>query len=251
VNTKGELIGINAAIASQTGSYEGYGFAIPVNLAKKVLNDIQKYGSVKRGLVGVSFTELNPDAAQQLNINTTVGLYVNDLVAGGGAEAAGLQKGDIISKVNGHVVTESSDLQETVGRLQPGDKINLTVLRGGSEKNFTVTLKPEAAVNKVAAVNHSAEELYNKLGAGFQPLSDSQKAKYNVRSGVVVTQVRPGKMFDDLGIEVGSVITGINGMPINSPAEIDKAVTNLKNGNLKISGIDPQGAAFNNVYTVR
>ena len=251
VNTKGELVGINAAIASQTGSYEGYGFAIPVNLAKKVLNDIQKYGSVKRGLVGVSFTELNPDAAQQFGTNTTVGLYVNDLVAGGGAEAAGLQKGDIISKVNGHVVTESSDLQETVGRLQPGDKINLAVLRGGSEKNFTVTLKPEAVVNKVAVVNHSAEELYNKLGAGFQPLSSSQKAKYNVQSGVVVTQVRPGKMFDDLGIEVGSVITGINGMPINSPAEIDKAVTNLKNGNLKISGIDPQGAAFNNVYTVR
>ncbi|EHQ27603.1 protease Do [Mucilaginibacter paludis DSM 18603] len=250
VNTKGELIGINAAIASQTGSYEGYGFAIPVNLAKKVLNDIQKYGSVKRGLVGVSFTELNPDAAQQLGINNTVGLYVNDLVVGGGAELAGLHKGDIISKVNGHTVTESSDLQETVGRLQPGDKINLTVLRDGSEKNFTVTLKPESAGNRLAATK-SAEELYNKLGAGFQALSGDQKAKYGVKSGVVVTQVRPGKMFDDLGVEVGSVITSINNMPINSPADIDKALTNLKNGNLKISGIDPQGAAFNNVYTVR
>jgi serine protease Do len=251
VNTKGELIGINAAIASQTGSYEGYGFAIPVNLAKKVLNDIQKYGSVKRGLVGVSFTELNPDAAQQLGVSRTVGLFVNDLVAGGGAEAAGLRKGDIISKVNGHTVTESSDLQETVGRLQPGDKINLTVVRDGSEKNFTVTLKPESAENRVAAVNKSAEELYNKLGAGFQALSSDQKAKYGVKSGVAVTQVRPGKMFDDLGVEVGSVITSINNTPINAPADIDKALTNLHNGNLKISGIDPQGQAFNNVYTVR
>ncbi|MEO6521757.1 MAG: Do family serine endopeptidase [Mucilaginibacter sp.] len=251
VNTKGELIGINAAIASQTGSYEGYGFAIPVNLAKKVLNDIQKYGSVKRGLVGVSFTELNTDAAQQLGTDKTVGLYVNDLVAGGGAEAAGLRKGDIISKVNGHTVTESSDLQETVGRLQPGDKINLTVIRDGSEKNFAVTLKPETIENRVAAVNRSAEELYNKLGAGFQALTDGQKAKYGVKSGVAVTQVRPGKMFDDLGVEVGSVITSVNNTPINAPADIDKALTNLKNGNLKISGIDPQGQAFNNVYTVR
>ncbi|RKR81102.1 Do/DeqQ family serine protease [Mucilaginibacter gracilis] len=251
VNTKGELIGINAAIASQTGSYEGYGFAIPVNLAKKVLNDIQKYGSVKRGLVGVSFTELNPDAAQQLGIDRTVGLYVNDLVAGGAAEAAGLHKGDIISKVNGRTVTESSDLQETVGRLQPGDKINLTVIRGGAEKTFSVTLKAETAETRTAAVSKSAEELYNKLGAGFQALTDNQKAKYGLKSGVAVTNVRPGKMFDDLGIEVGSVITSINSMPINAPADIDKALTNLKNGNLKISGIDPQGAAFNNVYTVR
>lgn len=250
VNTKGELIGINAAIASQTGSYEGYGFAIPVNLAKKVLNDIQKYGSVKRGLVGVSFTELNPDAAQQLHTDHTVGLYVNDLVVGGAAEAAGLHKDDIISKVNGHTVTESSDLQETVGRLQPGDKVNLTVIRGNEEKNFVVTLKAEAAESHLVA-SKSAEELYNKLGAGFQSLSEAQKAKYGVKSGVVVTQVRPGKMFDDLGVEVGSVITGINNMPINSPADIDKTLTNLRNGNLKISGIDPQGQAFNNVYTVR
>jgi len=251
VNTKGELIGINAAIASQTGSYEGYGFAIPVNLAKKVLNDIQKYGSVKRGLVGVSFTELNPDAAQELKIDRTVGLYVNDLVEGGGAEAAGLKKGDIISKVNGHTVTESSDLQETVGRLQPGDKINLTVIRDGSEKNFAVTLKAENAETRTAAVKKSAEELYNNLGAGFQVLSDNQKAKYGVHSGVVVTQVRPGKMFDDLGVEVGSVIVSINNTPVTAPADIDKALTNLKNGNLKISGIDPQGQAFNNVYKVR
>jgi Do/DeqQ family serine protease len=250
VNTKGELIGINAAIASQTGSYEGYGFAIPVNLAKKVLNDIQKYGSVKRGLVGVSFTELNPDAAQQLGISRTVGLYVNDLVAGGGAEEAGLKKGDIITKVNGHTVTESSDLQETVGRLQPGDKINLTVLRDGAEKNFAVTLKAETPASHLA-VNRSAEELYNKLGAGFQTLSAEEKAKYGVKSGVVVTQVRPGKMFADLGIEVGSVITGINGMPVNAPADVDKAVTNIRNGNLKVSGVDPEGQAFNNVYALR
>ncbi len=249
VNTKGELIGINAAIASQTGSYEGYGFAIPVNLAKKVLNDIEKYGSVKRGYVGVSFTELNPDVAEQLHVNKTVGLYVSDLVAGGGAEQAGLRKGDIITKVNGHAVTESSDLQETVGRLQPGDKINLSVLRDGDEKNFGVTLKGEPAATPLA-VNHSAEELYNKLGASFQPLTSAQKSQYHVNSGVVVTQVRQGKMFDQLGMESGSVITSINKMPINSSADIDKAVTNIKNGFLTISGINTDGSSFTNRFQI-
>jgi serine protease Do len=137
VNSNGELIGINAAIASHTGSYEGYGFAIPINLAKKVLNDIKKFGAVKRGYVGISFADLSdPDAAKSVNSDKTNGLYVNSLVPSGGAEQAGIKTGDIITKVDGNVVYESSDLQERVARLQPGDKINLTVLRNGSEKSF-------------------------------------------------------------------------------------------------------------------
>ncbi|MDB5003417.1 MAG: Do family serine endopeptidase [Mucilaginibacter sp.] len=252
VNTKGELIGINAAIASHTGSYEGYGFAIPVNLAKKVLNDIKKYGTVKRGFVGVSFTELNPDVAQQLGVTNTNGLYVNDLVAGGGAEQAGIKKGDIIEKVEGVAVYESSDLQERVGRLQPGDKINMTVLRDGKEKNFAVTLKADAApTTRTAVVSKSAEELFNKLGAGFQPLTSAEKAKFHVNSGVKVTQVRPGRVFDNFEIPVGSIITSINKSPINSVADIDKAITNLRNGNLVISGYYPDGTNFNNMFQVQ
>ncbi|MDN3550756.1 Do family serine endopeptidase [Mucilaginibacter aquaedulcis] len=252
VNTKGELVGINAAIASHTGSYEGYGFAIPINLAKKVLNDIKKYGSVKRGFVGVSFTELNPEVAQQLNITNTNGLYVNDVVPGGGAEQAGIKKGDIIDKVEGTQVYESSDLQEHVGRLQPGDKVNITVLREGKEKNFAVTLKADATpVNRTAAVSKSAEELFNKLGASFQPLTAAEKAKFHVNSGVKVTQVRPGRVFDNFEIPVGSVITSINKQPINSVADIDKAITNLRNGNLVISGNYPDGTNFNNMFQVQ
>ncbi|RCH55751.1 serine protease [Mucilaginibacter hurinus] len=251
VNTKGELIGINAAIASHTGSYEGYGFAIPINLAKKVLNDIQKYGSVKRGFIGVSFQELNPDAAERLGVSRTTGLYVNELVEGGGAQAAGVKKGDIITKVEGVNIYESSDLQERVGRLQPGDKINITVVRDGAEKNFAITLKPEATSPKTAAVSKSAEELFNKLGASFQPLSKEQKAKFKVNNGVVVTQVRPGRLFYDTEIPVGSIITNINKQPINSVADIDKAITNLRNGNLIISGYYPDGTMFNNMFQIQ
>ncbi|MBE9584929.1 Do family serine endopeptidase [Mucilaginibacter sp. JRF] len=251
VNTKGELIGINAAIASHTGSYEGYGFAIPINLAKKVLNDIKQFGSVKRGYIGVNFRELNDDAAKDLGISRNTGLYVNDLVEGGGAQAAGVRKGDIITKVEGTPVYESSDLQERVGRLQPGDKINITVQRDGSEKNFAITLKGEAASPKTAAVSKSAEELFNKLGASFQPLSKEQKAKFHVNNGVVVTQVRPGRLFYETEIPVGSIITNINKQPINSIADIDKAITNLRNGNLIITGIYPDGTSFNNMFQVQ
>jgi serine protease Do len=251
VNTKGELIGINSAIASETGSYVGYGFAIPINLAKKVLNDIEKYGVVKRGLVGVEYQQLDPDVAEQHNIKTTVGLVVNAVVPGGGAEQAGIKKDDIIEKVEGNAVYESSDLQEHVARLAPGDKVHLTVLRSGEEKNFTVTLKAEeAAPVRTAVVSKSAEELYNKLGAGFMPLNQAQKAKFRVMGGVLVTQVREGGMFDNFDVAVGSIITSINRQPINSVADIDKAITNLRNGNVVISGYSPDGTKFNNSFLV-
>ena len=249
VNTKGELIGINAAIASQTGSYEGYGFAIPINLAKKVLNDIQKYGSVKRGYLGVSFKELDQDVADELKISRNVGLYVADVAPGSGAAQAGLQHGDIITKVNGNKVYESSDLQEPVARLQPGDKINLTILRGNDEKNVNVTLKADAGnLGRSTASTKSAEELYNKLGASFRSLSSAEKAKYHVRSGVVVTQVRPGLLFDDTQIPVGSIITSINRKPVNNSDDISNAITSMRNGNLIITGYYPDGTAFNNVF---
>ncbi|HEY9534535.1 MAG TPA: Do family serine endopeptidase [Mucilaginibacter sp.] len=251
VNTKGELIGINSAIASHTGSYEGYGFAIPVNLAKKVLNDIKKYGAVKRGMIGVSFADLseaykNPD----LNTTKTNGLYITGVLPNSGGADAGLKEGDIITKVEGNTVYESSDLQEHVARLQPGDKINLTVLRGNDEKNVTVTLKPEAATTHTASVSRSATELYNKLGASFMPLNKNQKAKFHVSSGVVVTQVREGGIFDQADLPSGTIITSINKQPINNVNDIDKAITNLRNGMLSIGGYYPDGTRFNNTFSV-
>lgn len=252
VNTKGELIGINSAIASHTGSYEGYGFAVPINLAKKVLNDIKEFGAVKRGYIGVSFSALNSDVAKELNIDKNSGLYVSEVYPGTGAEQAGLKKGDIITKVEGNTVYESSDLQERVGRLQPGDKIRLTVLRDGAEKNFAVTLKADSGVpTRTAAVSRSSAELYNKLGASFAPLTQAQKARLRITGGVVVTQVRPGGIFDEGYIEPGTIITSINKKPINTIADIDKAITNLKDGKiLSMSGFSPDGGRFNSTYDV-
>jgi serine protease Do len=252
VNTRGELVGINSAIASQTGSYEGYGFAIPINLAKKVLNDIQKYGAVKRGFVGVSFTELTPDNASDLKTSSTSGLYVRDLVPSGGAEQAGIKPGDVIVKVDGNPVYQSSDLEERVGELQPGDKLQLTVLRDGTEKNFNVTLKADVAAPRVVAeISKSASELFNKLGASFMPVSQEQKAHFHINSGLVVTQVRPGRLFDDTEIPVGSVITRINRQSIASTTDMDNAITNTRNGLLVISGFYPDGTSFSNTFQVQ
>ncbi|MBE7175777.1 MAG: Do family serine endopeptidase [Mucilaginibacter polytrichastri] len=251
VNTKGELVGINTAIASHTGSYEGYGFAIPINLAKKVLDDIEKYGKVQRGYVGVSFQELNSDAAEAFGVKETNGLYVNDVVKGGGAEAAGIRKGDIIKKVDGNNIFESSDLQEKVARLKPGDKVKLSVLRDGKEQTFNVTLKAEDTANKYAAApSKSAEEVYNKLGASFVPLSGAEKQKIGVSSGVKVTQIRPGRLFDQTEIPSGSIITRINKQPVNNVADIEKAI-GASRGMLIVSGITPDGVQFNNTFSLQ
>ncbi|HWZ05123.1 MAG TPA: Do family serine endopeptidase [Mucilaginibacter sp.] len=251
VNTNGELIGINSAIASHTGSYEGYGFAIPINLAKKVLDDIQKYGAVKRGYVGISFRELDEDAAADLHTDKTAGLYVNTVVAGGGAEQAGIKEGDIITKVDGNKVYESSDLQERVGRLEPGDKIHLTVLRGAEEKNFTVTLKANNPAPEKVAVTKSAEELFNRIGASFVPLNAEMKAKFHVNAGVVVTQVRDGGLFDYTEVPVGSVITQINKQPIASIDDMDRALSSLQHGVLTISGYYPDGSKLRSTIQIQ
>jgi serine protease Do len=250
VNTNGELIGINSAIASHTGSYEGYGFAIPINLAKKVLDDIEKFGKVKRGYVGISFRALDEDVAADLKIDRTAGLYVDQVLPGGGAAEAGLQKGDIITKVDGNMAYESSDLQETVGRLEPGDKIHLTVLHDGAEKNFTVTLHANNPQPEEIA-STSTEELYNKIGASFVPLNSNQKAKFHVEAGVIVTQVRNGGLFDYTDVPEGSVITSINKQPIASVNDIDKALSNLQHGVLTISGYYPDGTRLRSTIEIQ
>jgi Do/DeqQ family serine protease len=250
VNTNGELIGINSAIASHTGSYEGYGFAIPINLAKKVLNDIQKFGAVKRGFVGITFTELNEDEAEKKNTDKTAGLYVDQVVPGGGAASAGIKEGDIITKVDGNTAYASSDLQERVGRLHPGDEIKLTVLRGNQEKTFTVTLKADNP-SVSTANSKSAEELYNKIGASFVPVNNAQKEKFHINGGVLVTQVREGGLFDYTEVPVGSIITEINKQPIRNTNDIDQALSNLKNGVLTISGFYPDGSKLKSAIELR
>ncbi|WP_026897629.1 Do family serine endopeptidase [Daejeonella oryzae] len=250
VNTRGELIGINAAIASQTGNYEGYGFAIPINLAKKILDDFREFGTVKRGYIGVSFQDLDAERAKALGVDQINGLYVQDIVPGGGAQAAGIQQGDILTKVNGTTITSSSDLQEMVGRLRPGDKVQLAYLRDGKERNTTVVLKGEESV-KTAGNSRSAEVVKKNLGASFAPLNETLKKKYKINSGLIVTQVRPGGFFDQIELPEGTIIVSINGKAITKVEDIESAISSGKNNMATINAITPDGYQMRYQFQVR
>jgi len=241
VNANGELIGINAAIASQTGTNVGYGFAIPVNLAKKILDDFRKYGAVKRGYIGVTFQTLDADVAEKLNVKDNSGLYVSEVLPGSGAAAAGIQKGDIIKKVEGSIIYDSPDLQEKIGRLSPGDKVELTYSRNGQLKDTKVSLKGEGEIkpNEIAKAGGSAS--IDKLGASFAPASAQLKSKFGARSGVVVTGVEQGKVFDSLEIPKGLLITAVNGQPVNSAGDVEAALKQSRNGVTTVSGVTAQG----------
>ncbi|MES2417901.1 MAG: trypsin-like peptidase domain-containing protein [Bacteroidota bacterium] len=246
VNANGELIGINAAIASQTGTNEGYGFAIPVNLAKKILEDFKQYGVVKRGYVGISFKALDADAAEQLKIKDINGLYVSDVSPNGGAAAAGIKEGDIIKKVEGKEVFDSPDLQEKIGRMRPGDKVALTVLKtDGALKNVTVTLKPESSIKLAsvkAPVTKPTGASLNQLGATFAPAPQAVKTKYGIKDGVIVTNVVPGKLFDSFDVTKGLVITKVNGKAVNNTADVEKALPMSVNGKTTITGFSENGS---------
>lgn len=244
VNTRGQLIGINSAIASQSGTYEGYGFAIPINLAKKVMNDFLKYGEVKRGYIGVQFSELNADNAKTFNTKEIDGLYVNSTVDGGAAAAAGIKKGDIIKKLNGEDIMSSAQLQEKIGTLSPGAKVTLTILRDGSPKEFNITLKGEEA-NKIASEKASpaVAEIMSNLGATFVPLNNDAKKKFNITSGVMVNTVTAGKIFDNYDLPKGTVITSINGKGVNNNDQVLSALK-LSDQLVSFLGILQDGSRF-------
>ena len=249
VNTKGELIGINAAIASQSGNYEGYGFAIPINLAKKVLNDFKQFGSVRRGYIGVNFTGLDAEQSKRLGVNEINGLYINEVIPGSGAAQAGLKEGDIITQVDGNKIYYPSDLQERIGRLGPGDKVQLNYLRDGKTLAVSVTLKGEESVR--TAGNSSSNVVSKNLGASFAPVSDAMKKRYKINSGVIVTSVVVGGFFDHIELQKGTIIISINDRPINKTDDIETAMSIDKNNMAKINAITPDGIQMRYQFQVR
>jgi len=243
VNAHGELVGINTAIASPTGTYAGYGFAVPVNLVKKIMDDFKEFGAVQRGYVGITFTEVNEGVRKEFNIEDLSGLYVREVLKDGAAEIAGLKKGDVITKIEGNTIHSSADLQERVARLRPGDKVKLTYKRDGKEKDVTLTLKTAETKKsgESESASKSATEIFNKLGASFTPATDKQKKDLGVSSGVVVTQVRRGGIFEYFGVEKGLIISHVNGKPVNNVDEVESALADTKRNIVRIKGVSESG----------
>jgi Do/DeqQ family serine protease len=250
VNTNGQLIGINTAIASQTGSYAGYAFAIPVNLASKVLDDLKKFGSVKRGILGVSFPSPAVEdqylKQQGINPSEVKGVYITDVQEGSAAAAAGLKEGDIIQSIDDVAISSSAEFSERIARHRPKDKITLSYLRNGRKGEATVTLKGEES-RALARGEASLRDIYNRLGASFAPITPGIRERFDLDAGVVVTEVYEGGFFDQLGIPAGTIIVYINGKAVYRPQDIEAALMEGANGVIQILAIAPDGSrvAFN------
>ncbi|MFM8432709.1 MAG: PDZ domain-containing protein, partial [Bacteroidota bacterium] len=235
VNTRGELIGINAAIASNTGSYTGYSFAIPINLARKVVDDLVEFGNVQRGFIGVSIRDMDAKLAEEKGLKETQGVYVAGITPGGAAENSGIREGDIIGKVGEVSVNSSPQLQEQVGRFRPGDKVSISVLRDGKQQQFALTLRNREGSTDIV----KQEQPVDMLGASFENTSSDETRKLGIQGGVKVAKLSQGKLLNS-GIQEGFIITHIDKRPVRNTDDLSSALR-AKQGGVLIEGIYPNG----------
>jgi Do/DeqQ family serine protease len=242
VNTKGELIGINTAIASQTGNYTGYSFAIPSSIVSKVVADLKEFGTVQRALLGVNITDITAEFAKEKKIDVLDGAYVASIASKSAAEEAGLKEGDIIISINNVKVKTVAELQEQIGRYRPGDKISIGLIRDGKEHYFSVELK-----NQQGNTGIVKKVDLDILGAEFKEISDKLKDEMKISFGVQVTSVSSKGKFAIQGVKKDFIIVKINNQAIKSISDIEKIFSEVKNNTnnekgLFITGIYPNGA---------
>jgi len=234
VNLHGELIGINAAIASGTGSYVGYSFAIPVNIVKKVVDDFMKVGKIQRAYLGIYYKEIDDQFARDNNLATVSGVYVNDIVEGGAAEKAGIKKGDVILQMQGMPVNSKSELLEVVGQHNPGDKLSMTIIRDGQQMDLPLTLLSENQ-----GVTYAKDNSVNVLDATFQKVTDGEKRRFNIDDGYKIVHLDNG-LLRSAGIREGFIVLAIDKQPVHSAQDLKEGLTSKKGGVL-IEGVYPNG----------
>ncbi len=232
VNVRGELVGINTAIASQTGSYAGYGFAVPVNLMKKVVNDLMKYGQVQRAILGVSIQEITQDLADEKSLKDLKGVYIADVIEDGAAEKAGMLKGDVIVSLGDEEVNSSSRLQELVGKYRPGDKVKIIVIRDGKEKILTATLLSKDGEVKLETASVKSFNSFD--GMEMVNTTRDERSEVNLKNGVKVSDVKDG-CFKDAGIPEGFYISHINNEKVYS-ARGAVSILNSLSGSIVVEG---------------
>ena len=235
VNLKGELIGINTAIVSPSGGYVGISFAIPVSIVQKVVNDLIEFGVVQRAIIGVSIGEITADLAKEKKLDQLEGVYVTQVHNNSAAEVAGIETGDVITKINDIAVNSPAELQEQVGRYSPGDKIAVSIKRKDKMKQFEVTLRNLQGDTKVVK-NDTYDTI---LGAKIVELSNDEKAKLGLKYGVKVAELQTGKLRSE-GVRENFIITQVNNKPVYSVTELDKIIKSVKGG-VYIEGIYPDG----------
>lgn len=215
VNSRGELVGINTAIITRSGRYEGYSFAIPSNLASKVVQDLIEFGMVQRGLLGVFIDDMTPAKAEQLGLKNVEGVYISRVTSGSGAEDAGLKRGDVIISINGISTPTLPEMQEQIGRQRPGNQVEIGYIREGETKKARVTLKNKS--NSTALMNGSDDQFLRELGFELRELTPLELDRIQVK-GVKVSSIFRGSKIEKTNMDPGFIITKID----------DKKVTNLK-----------------------
>jgi S1-C subfamily serine protease len=228
VNTRGELVGINTAIASQTGSYAGYSFAVPVNLVQKVMRDLIDYGIVQRGFLGVEIADISQEVKETNKLPSTKGVFVSKVNPDGSADAAGIKDGDVILKIGTKDVNSVAELQEEIGKRRPGDKVALTILqKDGDEVVKSVVLRNKEGETKLVSKEEIAKNY--SLGATFTELTSKEKRELNITFGVKIASLNSGKL-KAIGLQPGMIITKVNNEAIESVEQLTSKLNGVNKG---------------------
>ncbi len=238
VNTHGELVGINAAIASHTGVYEGYSFAIPVNIVQKVVGDLMNYGEIQRAYIGVQIRDIDAHFADELGLEQVRGVYIASIVESGGADEAGMQEGDVILSINGYETNSLSTLMGTIAQHSPGEIVNIEVIRNNKLLNYDVILKNQ---NNTTALVKAEDSFFNEmLGASLQKVKDQELDAMGITSGLKIINIDDGILRRG-GISEGFIITDINGVQVNSAITLKRAIQSGKGNYVRLRGVYPNG----------
>ena len=240
VNTAGELVGINTAISSRSGSFEGYSFAVPANLMLKVVNDLKEYGRVQRAFIGINYNEVTAALSEELNLEVNKGVYVANVISEGAADDAGITKGDVIINVNGKSIASGADLTEALGQRRPGEKLSVVVNRSGKNKAFEVVLKNKLGTTEMLT---KEEELLRNFGAELEELSSTDKRRLGLRYGIRVSKILGGR-FQKAGIPKDFIIVKLNNVYVENVESFDRLVRQFNPGDgVLIQGFEPNGKA--------
>lgn len=240
VNTGGELVGINTAISSRSGSFEGYSFAVPANLVMKVVGDLKEFGKVQRAFMGINYNELNATLSEELKLAVNSGVYVANVLENGAADDAGIIKGDVIINVEGKQVRTGADLTEAIGSHRPGDRLNVLVNRNGLNKQFSLVLKNRLGTTEMLT---KEEEIIRSYGAQLSELTMNEKRNLGLRYGVKVDQVLGGR-FQKAGIPKGFIIVKLNNVYVDDIAKFERLIELFNTGDgALIQGFEPNGKA--------
>lgn len=237
VNLNGDLIGVNTAIASPTGSYAGYGFAVPVNIVRKIVTDLKDYGVVQRAYLGAMIRNIDSKLAEEKDLDRTEGIYIDSLTANSAAASAGIKVNDVITGVDGNEVKTAPELLEIIGRHRPGDHINITLDRGGDTREVEVTLKNRAGNTNVVKKDE-ASAILDRLGATFEPISKEEASQMQIKGGLKVTQLNGGVLSRETGIREGFVITKVDGREVSQVNDLGRILQG-RNGGVMLEGKYP------------